>query len=265
MHDFDYYRPKTLAEARDLIASLDEAKLLAGGQTLLPTMKQRLAAPSALIDLQDIVELGGIRETGDTIEIGAMVLHADVAAAPVVRSRMPGLADLAGHIGDMHIRNRGTIGGSVANNDPTADYSAGLLALNATIITTEREIVADDFFCGLFTTALEEQEIITAIRIPVCSRFGYARFVNPASRYAAVGVAVAGYPEEIRVAVTGAGQDGVFRWEEAEIALDEDFSPEAIVGLTVDRDMMNDDIHISAEYRAALVVAMTGKAVAAAR
>jgi len=264
MYDFDYRAPEGVAEALELLAQSEDAKLLAGGHTLLPAMKQRLAAPSLLIDLRNIAELRGISCEGDRLCIGAMETHHDVATNPVVQAALPGFAALAAMIGDLHVRHRGTIGGSVANNDPAADYAAGLLALDATIVTTTREIDGQDFFCGLFTTALEEGEILTHILLPVDRQFGYAKFANPASRYAIAGVAVSRGGDGVRVAVTGAGADGVFRWTEAEAALDADFSVAALDGLVPDPAGINDDMHASSDYRAALVGEMAKRAVSEA-
>jgi aerobic carbon-monoxide dehydrogenase medium subunit len=260
MQDFEFHRPNTIAAAVDLIAQDEGALLFAGGQTLLPTMKQRLSMPSALVALRDVPGLSAIREHKDGyLEIGAMACHADVAASPIVRRRLPGLAVLAGKIADRHVRNRGTLGGSIANCDPAADYPAALLALSAVIATNEREIAADDFFVGLFTTALERQEIITSVRFPTAVCFAYGKFSNPASRYAIVGTAVAKKADEVHIAVTGAGADGVFCWEEAEARLSERFDPRAIDGLEPDAAMLNSDIHASAEYRASLIRVMTAR------
>ncbi len=263
MQNFELHQPTSLAEVLALLAEDDGAKLLAGGQTLVPTMKQGLAMPSALISLQRLPELQNIGITDDgAIKIGAMTCHADVAGNALVAEHLPGLAALAAGIGDRHVRNRGTLGGSIANCDPSADYPAALLALGATVITDQREIAADAFFLGLFTTALEETEIITGIRIPTGARFAYAKFSNPASRYAIVGVGVAKTDESVRVAVTGAGSDGVFRWEKAEEILKESFLPDAINSILPNVELLNNDIHATAEYRAALIRAMTKRAVA---
>lgn len=263
MQDFEFHRAQTISEAVHLIAEDEGAVLLAGGQTLLPTMKQGLATPSALVALRELPGLTAITERGDgRLEIGAMACHADVAASTIVRQRLPGLAALAGKIADRHVRNRGTLGGSIANCDPAADYPAALLALNAVIATNEREIAADDFFIGLFTTALERQEIVTSVYFPTVTRFAYGKFSNPASRYAIVGAAVAKTADEVRVAVTGAGADGVFRWTEAEARLSECFEPRAINGIEPDAAMLNSDIHASAEYRASLIRVMTARTIA---
>ncbi|MBX9588759.1 MAG: xanthine dehydrogenase family protein subunit M [Hyphomonadaceae bacterium] len=262
MYAFQYHRPQSVADAAKLLASNSEAKLLAGGHTLLPTMKQRLAAPKAIVDLARIAELKGIDKKGNALVIGAMTTHAEVADSAIVRSAIAGLAEVAAVIGDPHVRHRGTIGGSVANNDPAADYPAALLALGATIATNKREIKADDFFKGLFTTALQDGEIIARISFPVPAKFGYAKFPNPASRYALVGVAVAQTGSGVRVAVTGAGKDGVFRHTAAEAALGKGWSAQALSGLTTDANLMMSDIHADAAYRAHLVGVMARRAVA---
>ncbi|MCA0399705.1 MAG: xanthine dehydrogenase family protein subunit M [Proteobacteria bacterium] len=265
MYAFDYHRPASLRQANNLVAKNGDAKILAGGQTLLPTMKMRLASPSALIDLGALKELSGIEHKGRNLVIGAMTTHAEVAGSALVRELVPGLAGLAGGIGDPHVRHKGTIGGSVANNDPAADYPAGLLALGATIVTSKRKLAAADFFTGLFSTALDEGEIITRIIIPVGAKFAYAKFRNPASRYAMVGVAVAKRGAKVAVAVTGAGADGVFRWAEAEAALAKRFNAKALEGVANPAPKgLNGDIHASAEYRSHLIGVMTKRAVTAA-
>jgi len=264
MYAFEYHRPTSIGQAATLATEFEDAKFLAGGHTLLPTMKMRLAAPANLIDLGQIAELRGIERSGDAVTIGAMTKHAEVANSSEVRGAIPALAEMAELIGDPHVRNRGTIGGSVANNDPSADYPAACLALNATIITNKREIPADDFFQGIFTTALEEGEIITKVSFPIPSHAAYAKFRNPASRYALVGVFVAKHAEGARVAVTGAGADGVFRVSEMEQALSQRFAAEALDGIAVPPDGMNRDIHADAIYRAHLVGVMARRAVQAA-
>jgi aerobic carbon-monoxide dehydrogenase medium subunit len=263
MYAFEYHRPHTLSGALADIAKA-EAKPLAGGQTLLPTMKQRLASPSALIDLQGVKELHGIARDGDAITIGAMTRHADVARGAVVQAAIPALAKLASGIGDAHVRNKGTIGGSLANNDPAADYPAAALALGATIITNKRRISASDFFTGLFETALEAGELITQVSFPIPQKAAYMKFANPASRYALVGVFVAKAAGGVRVAVTGAGQNGVFRADAFEAALNANFSPAALEGLSVPASGLNSDIHADADYRAHLIGVMAKRAVAAA-
>ena len=261
MHAFEYSAPASVADA---VAALNaDAKILAGGQTLLPTMKQRLAAPATLIDLRKVAGLAGITREGDSIVIGAMTPHAEVATSPVAAA-IKGLAHLAGLIGDPAVRHRGTIGGSLANNDPAADYPAAALALGAVIVTNKREIAADAYFTGLFETALEENEIITKVKFPIPEKSGYEKFRNPASRYAMVGVFVAKTSSGVRVAVTGAGSSGVFRQAEMEMALAANFAPDAIKSIKIDPDGMLSDLHGDADYRAHLVGVMARRAVAAA-
>ena len=263
MYDFHYHQPASLAEASALIADAEDGVYLAGGQTLVSTLKQRLAQPSDVIDLGRIDGLDGIKSLGGVIEIGALTRHGDVAASPDVQQAIPALAALAGMIGDPQVRNRGTIGGSLATNDPAADYPAAVLGLNATVHTDKREIAADDFFMDLFETALDDGEIITKVSFPLPERAGYAKFPNPASRYAMVGVMVADLGDAVRVAVTGAGPC-VFRQRHMEAALSETFTADAIAHITVPDDGFNDDIHGSADYRAHLVTVMAKRAVAAA-
>jgi aerobic carbon-monoxide dehydrogenase medium subunit len=265
MYNFTYHRASGLRQATNLLETFEEAKLLAGGQTLLPTMKQRLAAPSDLIDLNQIEGMAEIEATARNVVIGAMTRHADVARSPVVWDAIPALAELAGMIGDPAVRHRGTIGGSIANNDPNADYPAACLALAATIVTTKRKIPADEFFKGLFETALEPDEIIREVSFPIPKKTAYQKFRNPASRFALVGVFVAKRPSEVRVAVTGAGASGVFRVLEFEEALKSRFSPKSLEGMTIPADGLSSDIHGSAEYRAHLVGVLARRAVAAAR
>lgn len=262
MYAFNYHRPATVRDAQGLLK--DGARPLAGGQTLIPTLKQRLASPPALVDLGAIAELRGIQEPSGTLTIGAMTRHAEIAESKTVRTVLPGLAVLAEGIGDPHVRNSGTIGGSVANNDPAADYPAAVLALGATIVTSKRQIAADEFFAGLFTTVLEEDEIITRLSFPLGAKFAYAKFANPASRYALVGVAVAQRGTEVRVATTGAGASGVFRVTAMEAALSKSFTPGALDGIRVDASGMMSDLHGDAAYRAHLVGVMARRAVAAA-
>ena len=264
MYAFAYHRPQSLADAARLLASHKEAKLLAGGHTLIPTMKQRLADPKALVDLSAIAELRGIARRGNALVIGAMVSHDEVAKAGEVRSAIAGLSELAGGIGDPHVRNRGTIGGSLANNDPSADYPSAALALGATIKTNKRSISSDDFFKGLFSTALEDGEIITRISFPAPTKFAYAKFANPASRYALVGVAVGQRDGEVRVAVTGAGSNGVFRHKAMETALAGNWSAQALDNVTTNAADMMSDIHGDAAYRAHLVGVLARRALAAA-
>lgn len=262
MYEFNYHRPATLEEAKQILSASDDATLLAGGMTLLPTMKMRLARPSDLVDLSGIDDLTGITDSGDAIVVGAMTRHADVATSDVVRTAIPALADLADSIGDAQVRNRGTIGGSIANSDPAADYPAAVLALNATIRTDQREIAADDYFKGMFETALNEGEVVVSIAFPKPKQAAYAKFPNPASRYAVAGVMVANTADGIRVAVTGAGACA-FRAGDFEEALTASFSAESIAGLAIDATDLNSDIHASAAYRAHLVGVMTARAVKA--
>lgn len=264
MYAFNYHRPSSARQAATLLTKKEEAKLLAGGQTLLPAMKLRLASPGNIVDLRDAVDLKGIVRKGRSLVIGAMETHAAVAGSDVVQEAIPGLAAMAHGIGDPHVRSRGTIGGSLANNDPAADYPAAVLALDAVIVTNKRKITADDFFQGLFTTALEDGEIITKVSFLVPSKFAYEKFRHPASRFAIVGVAVAKRGSSIRVAVTGSGSDGVFRWSEAEAALAKRFGPKSLDGLGVDASLMASDIHADAAYRAHLVGVIARRAVAKA-
>lgn len=263
MKPFAYHQPGQISDAVKLLTSIEDSKVVAGGMTLIPTLKQRLASPAALVDLARVGNLKGITDDGATITIGAMTPHAVVAASKLVQSKIPGLAALASTIGDPAVRSRGTIGGSVANNDPAADYPAGVLGLGATIVTSTRAIAADKFFLGLFETALEPDEIITAIRFPVPLKAGYAKFKAPASRYALVGVFVAKFVDGVRVAVTGAGP-GVFRVRPMEAALSENFDPSAIAAIKIDADGLTSDIHAEADYRAHLVTIMAKRAVDAA-
>jgi carbon-monoxide dehydrogenase medium subunit len=261
MYEFEYQKPASLDDVTRLLGD-EDAKLVAGGMTLIPTLKMRLAKPTQLVDLAAIPSLKGISEDGDAIVIGAMTRHADVNRSDVVKRAIPALAAMAGMIGDPAVRNRGTIGGSVANNDPAADYPAAVVALNATVRTNKREIAADQFFTGMFETALQPGEILTAVRFPKVAQANYQKFRNPASRYAIVGVFVAKTPAGVRVAVTGAGPS-VFRQPEMEAALAKSFTPDAIKDIQIKADGLNSDIHASAEYRAHLVNVMARRAVAA--
>ena len=258
MYTFTYERPASAADAAKLAAS--GAKVLAGGQTLLASMKLRLASPPTLADLGGIAELAGICRDGNALVIGAMTRHATVAASAEVQQTIPALADLAGHIGDRQVRAMGTLGGSVANNDPSACYPSAVLGLGATVVTTRRSIAADDFFQGMFTTALGEDEIITSIRFPIPKRAAYMKFKQPASRFSLVGVFVSKGPKGVRVAVTGAGA-GVFRASGLEAKLAASWSATALAGATVPADDLNSDLHGSAEYRAALIPVLAGRAV----
>jgi carbon-monoxide dehydrogenase medium subunit len=264
MYSFTFQRPETLRQAVNLLSKNGDAKLLAGGHTLLPTMKLRLAGPPMLIDLSRIEGLAGIELKGRALVIGAMTRHVDVHNSPVVQQAAPVLSKLAGLIGDPAVRHMGTIGGSVANNDPTADYPAACLALGATIITNKRRIPADEFFTGMFSTALEPAEIITKVSFPIPKKAAYQKFRNQASRYALVGVFVAKRGSEIRVVVTGAGGNGVFRVTAFEEALKKRFSPKSLEGLAVPSEGLNSDIHGSAEYRAHLIGVLARRAVAEA-
>ncbi len=263
MYNFEYQQAQSVADAAKAVGADEEAKLLAGGMTLIPTLKQRLAKPSDLIDLGGIAELKGIKREGNAVVIGAMTRHVEVATSDVVKGAIPALSHLAEGIGDPQVRNRGTIGGSIANNDPAADYPAAVLGLNATVITNKRRIAADDFFKAMFETALAADEIVTAVSFPVPEKAGYAKFPNPASRYAVVGVLVARTGGAVRVAVTGAGPV-VFRQKEMEAALGKSWSADAIAGVKQSAGGLNSDIHASAEYRAHLVTVMAKRAVAAA-
>ncbi|WP_282158130.1 FAD binding domain-containing protein [Shimia thalassica] len=258
MYNFDYEKPSTVADA---VAALgdEDAQALGGGQTLIPTLKQRLASPTTLVSLSGISEMQGITDEGASITIGGATVHADVAANGAIAA----LSDLAGNIGDPAVRNRGTIGGSLANNDPSACYPSAALGLGATIVTNTREIAADDYFQGMFTTALDEGEIITAVKVPKPEAANYQKFEQPASRFALVGVFVAKTAGGVRVAVTGASEEGVFRWSEAEAALNGSFSADALEGMAPDADGMIADLHGTSAYRAHLVGVMTRRAVAA--
>jgi carbon-monoxide dehydrogenase medium subunit len=264
MYDFKYHRPETVRQAANLLAKNEDAKLIAGGHTLLPVMKQRLAAPPHIIDISRVEGLDAIEVKGRTLVIGALAKHNDVATSPVVAAAIPALAELAALIGDPAVRHKGTLGGSVANNDPTADYPAACIALGATIVTNKRKLPADEFFQGLFTTALEPDEIIVRVVFPIPRKAAYEKFRNQASRYALVGVFVARVPSGVRVAVTGAGGDGVFRVPSFEEALQKRFSPKVLEGLSVPAEGLNNDIHGSAEYRAHLIGVLARRAVDAA-
>ena len=263
MYNFSYHRPKSLAEAVSMLKGKSEGRAMAGGMTLIPTLKQRLAKPTDVVDLGGIRELGGIKAEGGGVTIGAMTRHADVANSADVKKTIPALAGLAGHIGDPQVRNRGTIGGSVANNDPAADYPAAVLALNATVTTNTGKHGADSFFKGLFETALKDGELITSISFPKPEKAAYMKFPNPASRYAMVGVFVAKTAGGVRVAVTGAGPC-VFRVKAMEDALAKSFTSAAIKDIKIPAKGLNSDIHGSAEYRAHLVGVMARRAVDAA-
>lgn len=259
MYNFEFVKPSSVADAVAALGA-EDAQALGGGQTLIPTMKQRLASPSKLVSLGGIADMQGVSVSGGSVTIGGATTHADVEAADA----FAGLTGLAGGIGDPAVRNRGTIGGSLANNDPAACYPSIALATGATITTNKRDIAADDYFQGMFTTALEEGEIITSVSMPIPEASNYQKFEQPASRFALVGVFVAKYADGVRVAVTGASENGVFRWKEAEAALSANFSADALADLSVDAADMIADLHGSKAYRANLVKVLTGRAVAAA-
>lgn len=262
MYAFEFVKPTTIAQAVEALGS-DEAQPLSGGQTLLPSMKQRLNAPATLVSLTGIPELKGVCRSETGLTIGAATPHAMVAAEAA--ALYPALAALAGGIGDPAVRNRGTIGGSLANNDPSACYPSAVLASGATVVTNLRRISADDYFQGMFSTALESGEIITAVEFPIPEKAAYAKFLQPASRFALTGVFVAKFAGGVRVAITGASEGGVFRWTEAEAALSRSFTPEALAGLSLPANGMIGDLHGTPDYRAHLCAVMTRRAVAAAR
>ncbi len=265
MYATNYHRASSLADAASRRAGSDEAKYLAGGMTLIPTMKQRLAAPSDLVDLRHVAELKGISVEGKRVRIGAGTTHYEVMTSAAIKAVCPALCHLASLIGDPLVRHMGTLGGSIANNDPAADYPAAMLGLGATIITDRREIAADAFFVGLFETALDEAEIVVAVTFDAPARAGYCKFANPASRFAMTGVFVARAADgAVRVAVTGAGASGVFRHAGFEAVLAQNWSPDALAGVSVDASNLLSDIHGDADYRANLVKVMAKRAVAAA-
>lgn len=261
MYDFELVKPSSIADAAKALAA-DGAQALSGGQTLLPTMKQRLASPAVLVSLTGIAEMRGVCMGDHGLHIGGATPHAVVAAEAA--AHYPALAALAGGIGDPAVRNRGTIGGSIANNDPAACYPSAVLASGATVVTNKRKIAADDYFQGMFTTALDEGEFVIEVQFPIPQKAAYVKFNQPASRFALTGVFVAKFPDGVRVAVTGASNDGVFRWTEAEAALSANFSAAAIAGLTVDPSDMIRDLHGTPAYRANLVKVLTGRAVSSA-
>lgn len=263
MYDFAYHKPSSIADAVKLLSEDPDAKPISGGMTLLPALKHRLNRPTALIDLAGIAELRGVKQEGNALVIGAMTKHFEVATNPLVMASISALAKMAASIGDTQVRNRGTLGGSLANNDPAADYPSAALALSATFITDRRSIPADDFFQGMFTTALEPGELLVAVSFPIPEKAGYAKLRNPASRYAMTGVFVAKGPQGVRVAVNGAAAC-VFRQTEMEAALAANWSADAIAGVKQSPDDLNSDIHGSAEYRAHLVNVMARRALAEA-
>jgi carbon-monoxide dehydrogenase medium subunit len=263
MYDFAYHKPSSVADAVKLLSADPDARPISGGQTLLPALKHRLNKPTSLVDLSGIAELRGAKREGDTVRIGALTKHVEVQNNPDVKSAIPALAYMAGVLGDIQVRNRGTMGGSVANNDPAADYPAAVLGLGATVVTDKRRIAADDYFQGMFTTALEPGELLVAIEFPIPEKAGYAKMRNPASRYVLAGVFVAKTKGGVRVVVNGAGP-GVFRQTEMEQALSANWSPDAVAGIKQPSEGLNADIHGSAEYRAHLVTVMAKRAVAEA-
>jgi carbon-monoxide dehydrogenase medium subunit len=261
MYDFDYHKPTSVADAAKILSADPDARAISGGQTLLPALKHRLNKPTSVVDLSGISELRGIRREGDKIVIGALTRHVEVADSPEVKSAIPALALMASTIGDIQVRNRGTLGGSVSNNDPAADYPAAVLGLGATVVTSKRRIAADDFFTGMFSTALDAGELLTAIEFPIPEKAGYAKMRNPASRYVMAGAFVAKLKGgEVRVAINGAGPC-VFRQKDMEKALSANWSPDAVAGVKQPADGLNGDIHGSAEYRAHLVTVMAKRAV----
>ena len=263
MYSVNYHRASSVADAAKQLKNGD-AKLLSGGMTLIPALKTRLAAPSDLVDVSRLKDLQGVKVSGKTVTIGAATTHYDVSTDEKLKKACPALAHMALLIGDPAVRYKGTIGGSIANNDPAADYPAALLALDATIVTNKREIAADQFFTGLFETALEPGELVTAVRFPKVAQANYQKFRNPASRYAIVGVFVTKGKDGVRAAVTGAGEDGVFRSKEIEAALAKNFDASALDGLKVPAKGLMSDLHASADYRANLIAVMAKRAVAAA-
>lgn len=264
MYNFTFHRPTTVRQVASLLAKNEDAKLLAGGHSLIPVMKLRLAAPTVLIDLSKVEGLSGVEVSARSVTIGAMTRHYEVSNSEELKAALPALAGVPGSIGDPHVRHAGTIGGSIANNDPNADYPAACLGLGATIITNKRKIAADDYFKGMFDTALEPDEIITKVSFPIAKKAGYNKFRHPASGFALVGVFVSKRGSEIRVAATGAGSNGVFRVKPFEEALKARFAPKSIEGIQLPADGMNSDIHGSAEYRAHLVNVIARRALAAA-
>ena len=263
MYDFAYHKPSSVADAVKLLSADPDARPISGGQTLLPALKHRLNRPTSLVDLSGIAELKGVKREGDTITVGALTRHIEVQNSPEIKSAIPALAYMATVIGDIQVRNRGTMGGSVSNNDPAADYPAAVLALDATLVTDKRRIASDEFFQGMFTTALEPGELLVAIEFPVPEKAGYAKMRNPASRYVMAGVFVARTKGGVRVVVNGAGP-GVFRQPEMEQALSANWSPKAVANIKQPSEGLNSDIHGSAEYRAHLVTVMAKRAVAEA-
>lgn len=265
MYEVNYHKAKDVKDAVKLMGKAEDGKLMSGGQTLIPTMKQRLAAPSDLVDISSIADLKGVKVEGSKITIGAATTHAEVASNKKLQKACSGIASLAGMIGDPHVRHKGTIGGSIANNDPAADYPSAMVALNASIKTNKRTLSADKFFIGMFETALNEGEVVVSVSFDKPKKSAYAKFPNPASRYAMAGVFVAKLADNsVRVGVTGAGADGVFRHKGMEKALSAKFNADALAGITVNEGDMLSDLHGDAAYRANLVKVMAKKAVNAA-
>lgn len=264
MYETNYHRASSVADAVKLLKKSEDPKILAGGMTLIPTMKQRLAAPTDLVDISRMADIQGIKVTGKNVSIGAGTTHSDVANNEKLAKVCPALCSLASHIGDPHVRNRGTIGGSISNNDPAADYPSAMLALNAIIVTDKRSIPADKFFKGMFETSLKDGEVVTAIEFTAPAKAAYSKFPNPASRYAMAGVFVAKDKDGVRVAVTGAGEGGVFRHKGLEAALDKKFEPASVDGVNVEAKGLMGDMHATPEYRAALIKVMAKRAVVAA-
>ena len=264
MYSLNYHRASSVADAVKLQKKGEDAKFVSGGMTLIPAMKSRLAAPSDLVDLAHIAEMKGIKVSGKAVTIGGGTTHAEVATDAKLKAVCPALSYLTSHIGDPHVRHKGTIGGSIANNDPAADYPAAMLALGATIITNKREVAADKFFTGLFETALKDGEIVTGVSFTAPAQAAYEKFRNPASRYAIVGVFVAKGKDGVRVAVTGAGDEGVFRAKGMEAALTKSFVPASLDGLAIPASGLMSDMHASAEYRSSLITVMAKRAVAKA-
>ena len=261
MYNFLYEKPNTIEEVEKILNENEDSKILAGGQTLIPTMKQRLASPSTLIDISDINELKFINDNGDTITVGATCTHNEVLSSEIIKSKIPSLAALAEGIGDPHVRNMGTIGGSISNNDPTADYPTACLSLKAKIKTNKKEISAEDFFVGLFETALEENEIVISIEFSVPQKASYMKFPNPASRYAMAGVYISVFDDGVNVSVTGASENGVFKWTEMEEALSEELTVEKAKSVNLSSEGVMSDIHADSAYRANLVDVMATRAV----
>ena len=261
MYNFIYEKANTLEDVEKILDENEESKILAGGQTLIPTMKQRLASPSTLVDISGIDELKFITDNSASITVGATTTHNEVLSSDIIKNKIPSLADLAEGIGDPHVRNMGTIGGSISNNDPTADYPTACLSLKAKIKTNKRDISAEDFFVGLFETALEENEIVVSIEFCIPKKASYMKFPNPASRYAMAGVYVSVFDDSINVAVTGASENGVFKWTEMEEALSSEFTLEKAKSVKLSSEGVMSDIHADSAYRANLVNIMAIRAI----